>query len=74
MIASTKPAVRAEIERAITERVNPKLAQYETIKRFEILPGELSEEAGELTPTMKIKRKVVVERYADQIERLYTGD
>lgn len=68
------PAVRAEIERAIAERVNPKLAQYETIKRFEILPGELSEEAGELTPTMKIKRKVVVEHYAEQIERLYTGD
>lgn len=65
------PKVRAELERLIEKEVNGKLAQYETIKRFEILPEELSEAAGELTPTMKIKRKVVNARYAAQIERLY---
>lgn len=65
------PEVRAEVERLIAERVNPSLAQYETIKRFVILPAELTEAAGELTPTMKIKRKVVNERYAAEIARLY---
>jgi long-chain acyl-CoA synthetase len=68
------PAVRAHLQAELDGRVNPKLAQYETVKRFEILPGELTEEGGELTPTMKIKRKVVGTKYAAQIERLYEGD
>ncbi|MFO0723862.1 MAG: long-chain fatty acid--CoA ligase [Myxococcota bacterium] len=72
--AAQHPVVRAEIEREINQRVNPKLAQYETIKRFEILPQELSEEGGELTPTMKIKRKVVVQRFSERIERMYASD
>ncbi len=67
------PRVVALIDEAIRTHVNPKLAQYETVKRFEILPGELTEEGGELTPTMKIKRKVVGTKYAEQIERLYAG-
>jgi long-subunit acyl-CoA synthetase (AMP-forming) len=68
-----EPRIRAEIEKAIDTVVNPKLARYETIKRFEILPSELSEGAGELTPTMKIKRKVVNTRYAAVIDRMYEG-
>lgn len=67
------PAVIALIDEAIRTQVNPKLAQYETVKRFEILPGELTEEGGELTPTMKIKRKVVGTKYAELIERMYLG-
>jgi long-subunit acyl-CoA synthetase (AMP-forming) len=41
------------------------------IRRFEILPGQFTIEGGELTPTMKLKRRVIKEKYADAIERLY---
>jgi long-chain acyl-CoA synthetase len=67
------PAVRAELEQQIKTQINARLAQYETIKRFEILPAELSEAAGEMTPTMKIKRKVVNSRYSALIEKMYEG-
>ncbi|MCK6547887.1 long-chain fatty acid--CoA ligase [Myxococcota bacterium] len=70
---SAHPRVRDELQQRIDRDVNPKLAQYETIKRFEILPAELSEAAGELTPTMKIKRKVVNARHSATIERMYEG-
>ncbi|MFL6201671.1 MAG: AMP-dependent synthetase/ligase [Thermoanaerobaculia bacterium] len=53
------------------EEVNKTLARYETIKRIVILPEELSIEGGELTPTMKLKRRVIYQKYADEIERLY---
>jgi long-subunit acyl-CoA synthetase (AMP-forming) len=54
------------------EEVNKTLARYETIKRFAILPQELSIDGGELTPTMKLKRRVIHQKYADEIERLYS--
>jgi long-chain acyl-CoA synthetase len=41
------------------------------VKKFHILPRELSIEAGEMTPTEKIKRKVVVERYRNELDALY---
>jgi long-chain acyl-CoA synthetase len=65
--------VRAEVEREINTRVNPKLAQYETIKKFHVLAEEFSEAKGELTPTQKIKRKVVNEHYKAEIEAMYAG-
>jgi long-chain acyl-CoA synthetase len=68
------PVVRETLEAAIRDQVNPKLARYETIKRFEILPEELTEENGALTPTMKIKRKVVNQRYAALIAKMYEGE
>lgn len=43
----------------------------ETLKRFELMADEWTVEGGELTPTMKVKRKVVTEKYAKQIEELY---
>jgi long-subunit acyl-CoA synthetase (AMP-forming) len=52
-------------------RLNQRLAQVQTIKRFKVLPAELTVEAGELTPTMKLKRKVINARYADAIAALY---
>ena len=53
--------------------MNARLASFETVKRFAILPGELTEAAGELTPKMSVKRKVVVEKYRALIDSLYTG-
>ena len=41
------------------------------MKKFEILPADLSQEGGELTPTLKVKRNVVAEKYEPQIEKLY---
>jgi long-chain acyl-CoA synthetase len=51
--------------------VNSKLPPYETIKKFVILPREFSVEGGELTPTLKLKRKVIIEKYQDKIDSLY---
>jgi len=52
--------------------VNEKFARVEQVKRFEILPADLSQEGGELTPTLKVKRNVVADKYEPQIEKLYT--
>jgi long-subunit acyl-CoA synthetase (AMP-forming) len=61
---------RVYLEKQV-EGVNATLARYETIKRFAILPAELSIEGGELTPTLKLKRRVIHQKYAEEIERLY---
>ena len=53
--------------------VNETLARYETIKRFAILPQEFSEQGGELTPTLKKKRRVIEQTHKDLIESLYQG-
>ena len=66
----THPAVRAELQTAV-DAVNARLARIEQIKRFAILDSDLSQPAGELTPTLKIKRNVVAERYGDRVEELY---
>ena len=65
--------VRAEYRR-IVDRVNEGLAHYETIKKVTIVPEEWSIEGGELTPSMKMKRKVVTDKYRDLIEGMYRGD
>ena len=64
--------VRASIQ-AHLDQINQKFARVEQVKKFAILPQDLSQEAGELTPTMKIKRNVVAEKYAGEIESLYSG-
>lgn len=55
------------------DQVNSKLASFETIKKFAILPQDFTIESGELTPTLKVKRKVVYQKYADIIEKLYAS-
>lgn len=54
------------------ERYNQNFNQVEQIKKFELLPYEWSVEGGELTPTLKLKRKVIMEKYKDAIERIYS--
>ena len=64
------PAVRAAVQAAI-DRSNAKFSQVEQIRRFAILPAELSVEGGELTPTLKLKRREVDEKYAATLDALY---
>jgi long-chain acyl-CoA synthetase len=56
----------------IVDGLNRELSQFERIKRIAVLPSEFSVESGELTPTLKVKRKVVEERWREAIEGLYT--
>jgi long-chain acyl-CoA synthetase len=55
------------------EQVNRKFARVEQVKKFEILPRDLSQEGGELTPTLKVKRNVVADKHAGEIESLYAS-
>jgi long-chain acyl-CoA synthetase len=61
----------AEHYHKVIERINRDLSSWEQIKRFYLLSRELSEEAGELTPTLKLKRRVIENKYAAAIDTLY---
>jgi long-chain acyl-CoA synthetase len=63
-------AVIDEVQAGI-DRANEQLARVEQIKKFKILPHDLTQETGELTPTLKVKRNVVNEKNADAITALY---
>jgi long-chain acyl-CoA synthetase len=67
----TKEAKVLDLVQKEINGVNTHLAHFETIKKFRILPKDLSIEAGELTPSLKLKRKVCTERYKDYIQSLY---
>ena len=54
--------------------VNRTLANFETIKRFRVLADEWTQDSGELTPSMKIKRRVLTARYAAAIAELYADE
>ena len=69
-VARTDEEVRALVERAV-ETVNETLGRAEQIKRFAILPRDFSAEAGEVTPTLKLKRRVCEEHFREEIEALY---
>jgi long-chain acyl-CoA synthetase len=60
-----------ELVRQIIERNNRQLPKYETIKRFTVLENDLTQEAGELTPTLKIKRRFIEKKYASELGKLY---
>jgi long-chain acyl-CoA synthetase len=64
--------VRAAIE-AHLAKVNEKFARVEQVKKIAILPHDLSQESGELTPTLKVKRAVVADKHQSEIEQLYAG-
>jgi long-chain acyl-CoA synthetase len=67
-----EPKVQALIQEAL-DRANAKYAQVEQVKKFAILDHDLSQETGELTPTLKVKRNVVNEKYADVLDSLYAA-
>lgn len=60
-----------ELVQNAVDATNATLAKYETIKKIKVLAGEFTQETGELTPTLKVKRRVVMEKYKDIIEELY---
>jgi long-chain acyl-CoA synthetase len=51
--------------------VNSRVGPVEQLKRFTILPHDLSQETGELTPTLKVKRNIVYEKYAGELDTMY---
>jgi long-chain acyl-CoA synthetase len=65
-------AMRAEVQAAV-DAVNSSVGRVEQIKKFKILPHDLSQPTGELTPTLKVKRNVVGEKFAGEVEALYGG-
>ena len=66
------PVVMERVRRTV-DGVNAHLASYAQVKRFAVLPDDFTQDGGELTPTMKVKRRDVRTKYADLLESLYRG-
>ena len=69
---ATNGAAIAEIQKVVDE-ANAKVANIAQVKRFVILDRDLTQDNGEMTPTMKVKRNVVYKEYADRFAALYEG-
>jgi long-chain acyl-CoA synthetase len=72
----TELAKREEVKalvQGVLDGVNSKVARVEQVKKFTILPHDLTQETGELTPTMKVKRNIVYEKYAKVFDAMYEG-
>ncbi|MFE8601194.1 AMP-dependent synthetase/ligase [Archangium violaceum] len=69
---TSDPAVRAELE-SLVASTNARLSRAEQIKRFEVVPEAWSPATGQLTPTLKLKRRVILEQYAERIAALYAN-
>ena len=67
---ATHPQIHTLIESRVTQ-LNQRLASYESVKKFVIAPSDFTPESGELTPTLKIKRKAVTRKYQTQLDQLY---
>jgi long-chain acyl-CoA synthetase len=67
------PDVLAEVSRGV-DKANQEFARVEQVRKFRVLPRSLALEHGELTPTLKVKRRVVDRNWAELIESMYTGD
>ena len=66
------PDTVAMVQRYVDE-LNQNLARWETVKKFTLLPRDITVEAGELTPSMKLKRKHVEQKYMDLFDAMYSG-
>jgi long-chain acyl-CoA synthetase len=66
----SSPQVRSLVEGYVSE-LNAKLNRWETIKKFAVLENDLTVESGEMTPSLKVKRKLVEDKYRDHLEKLY---
>ncbi|WP_346622368.1 AMP-dependent synthetase/ligase [Blastococcus montanus] len=66
------PEVLAEIQAAV-DRANAQVSKAESIKSFAVLPVEWTVEGGQLTPSLKLKRSVVMKEFADEVERIYAS-
>ena len=66
----TQPRV-LDLYKKIIESYNPQFNQVEQIKKFELLPNEWTVDRGEMTPTLKLRRKVIMENYKDQVAKIY---
>jgi long-chain acyl-CoA synthetase len=71
--AAKSEAVKQKVQTAI-DQVNATLPSYETIKRFTILEHDFTQESGELTPTLKVKRKAATQKYKKEIDAMYDGE
>jgi long-chain acyl-CoA synthetase len=69
-VAKANGDVQALVQQAVDE-VNRDLSRFEQIKRFAIVPREFTAEEGEVTPTLKLKRRVIEQRFANEIDQLY---
>jgi long-chain acyl-CoA synthetase len=63
-----------ELVQEIVDEVNRDRTRVEQIKRFVVLPRDFSQEEGEVTPSLKLRRRVIHEHFADEIERLYAAE
>jgi long-chain acyl-CoA synthetase len=63
-----------QLVQELVDDVNRDRTRVEQIKRFVILPRDFSQDEGEVTPTLKLRRRVIHEHFADEIERLYAGE
>ena len=63
-----------DLIQGVVDTVNADRSRYEQIKRFRILPRDFTMDEGELTPTLKLKRRVVQDRFADELEELYAAE
>jgi long-chain acyl-CoA synthetase len=70
--ARSHEVVLAEVQKAVDE-ANKAVSRAESIRRFTILPGDFTEDNGYLTPSMKLKRTIVMKDFNDQVEALYSG-
>jgi long-chain acyl-CoA synthetase len=70
MALLANPTLRAELQRSV-DAVNAEVSRVEQIKRFAVLPQDWTSDTGELTPTLKVRRQVVLEKYATEVDALY---
>jgi len=65
------PELLAVFQERIDKKINPNLSEYERIKKFKLLPQEFTQDQDELTPTLKIRRRIIENHYQKSIQSMY---